>query len=142
MDGEDEEPESIRGRLEPSLRLIQQSQSVIERKAIVGMNLTHSSLSLRPLLFRPGPASTLPDPPSFLLSSIALRICSDSSYAASRLFIVDRLLWAKASALGLDFNSLGFREEPSRGDGSGDACGDGASWTGRYRECFCLRPHS
>ena len=80
-------------------------------------------------------------PPSFLLSSIAWRSCSASSYAASRLFIVDRRLWAKFSALGRDnFDSLVFRDVISRCEGSGEACAEASSCTGRYRECFCLHP--
>ena len=51
----------------------------------------YSSLSLRPRLPRRiVPPSVLSPLFSPLLASIALRSCSSSSYAASRLFIVDR----------------------------------------------------
>lgn len=53
---------------------------------------TYSSLSLRLLFRRP---VAVVDIASFLLSSIALRSCSASSYAESRLFMVARRFPAK-----------------------------------------------
>ena len=90
-------------------------------KRLARSDKAYSSLSLL-LRFAREPLPILGAPPSLLLSSIALRSCSASSYAASRLFIVDRRLWASASALGLvDLPSLPFLSTVPNGDGSGDA---------------------
>ena len=53
---------------------------------------TYSSLSLRPRFVRRVPPSML-SVFSPLLASMARRSCSSSSYAASRLFIVERRFW-------------------------------------------------
>lgn len=65
---------------------------------------------------------------SSLLSSIARRINSSSSYAASRLFIVDRRLGLEAPSLLRDFGSLERREvslEEAREDGAGEGACNG-----------------
>ena len=83
---------------------------------------TYSSLSLRLRLpFRL--AEIVPGgPPSLLLSSIARLSCS-SSYAASRLFIVERRPFDVLSALAIDFlPSLDFFEFSF--EGAGEDCGD------------------
>lgn len=54
---------------------------------------TYSSLSLRPRLRRVVPPPSVLSDFSPLLASIARRSCSSSSYAASRLFIVERRFW-------------------------------------------------
>lgn len=82
---------------------------------------------------------------SALLSSIARRINSSSSYAASRLFIVDRRL-ACAAALSLalsllqDFGPLDRREvslEISLEEAREDGAGDGAT-AGAVGACACV----
>lgn len=92
---------------------------------------TYCSLSLLLLL----PLLVLTDvpgaSPSFLLSSIALRICSASSYAASRLFIVERRFPDKLSAFAReDLLDLGFVDRVSWGAGDGDDGNEANSCTG------------
>lgn len=70
---------------------------------------------------------------SSLLSSIARRISSSSSYAASRLFIVDRRLGLEAPSLFRDFGSLERRDvslEDAREDGAGEGACTGAGGVG------------
>lgn len=63
---------------------------------------THSSLSLRPRLVRLVPPPSTLSIFSPLLAAIARRSCSSSSYAASRLFMVERLFaFAACIALAL-----------------------------------------
>ena len=92
---------------------------------------TYVSLSLR-LLFAPRVAiSSATVFVSSLLSSMARRICSSSSYAASRLFMVERRLMVSLRDLYL---RLELSREESRDETAVDA---GA--TGRYCEERCLR---
>lgn len=95
------------------------------------MGRTYCSLSLLLLL----PLRVLTDvpgaSPSFLLSSIALRICSASSYAASRLFIVERRFPDRLSAFAREgLLDLGFVDRVSWGAGDGDDGNEASSWTG------------
>jgi len=86
---------------------------------------THSSLSLRPRFLRLSEFSSTPWP---LLCSMAIRNCSSSSYAASRLFIVERRLVLSDMALWRDdLVSLVDLESGSWFEGLGDVLGDASS---------------
>lgn len=96
----------------------------------------YSSSSLR-LLFPPFiPPSSLAGCPSSFDSSIALRNSSSSSYAASRLFIVD-LRFVNKLAFCRDCRGSFFRRGSSLEEALDDR-EDELSVTGRYLEYFCL----
>lgn len=86
---------------------------------------THSSLSLRPRFRRLSVFSSTPCP---LLCSMAIRNCSSSSYAASRLFIVERRFVLSDMALWREnFVSLVVFESGSWFEGLGDVLGEASS---------------
>lgn len=123
-DGED-----VRGRLAPSLFLEIPCQLQIRDPSGFHDRKTYVSLSLRLRLAGRGAVSSGRLFVSSLLSSIARRSCSSSSYAASRLFIVDRRLGLGPSLL-RDLPSLERRDvsrEEAREEGAGDASGAGGA---------------
>lgn len=95
---------------------------------------TYASLSLRLRLGRRELESSITDLLSSLLSSIALRNCSSSSYAASRLFMVERRFVLDILVPLRVFFSFVFRELSL--EDALDAGGEGEPTTGRYRDDF------
>lgn len=135
--------ELVRGRLGTCLKLdVGKSMSALDHSSKTSSSLhqlsTYASLSLRLLLPLRVATSSAVDLFSSLLSSIARRSCSSSSYAASRLFIVERRLMLEDSFC-RDLESFDRLELLSLEESREEAGGDKGGATGRYEEECCLQ---